>query len=73
MNGKGVHRIDDMIAPANVGAQLANGDYGRAVSEPFWGGLLARFRPAWEVLAGRAHAIEWPTSDDLNRALRRQS
>jgi hypothetical protein len=41
----------------------------RAVPCPFYDGLLARMRSAWEVVCGRAYPCAWPQAGDLERAL----
>lgn len=41
----------------------------RAVPEPFYDGLLARLRSAWEIVCGRAYPIKWPMPGELERAI----
>lgn len=67
-----IQRIGGMIAGKSVGAQLPDGSYGRAVPEPFHGGIIDRFHDALAVLLGSAYAIRWPTAKELNDALRRE-
>jgi hypothetical protein len=62
----GVHDINDVIAPSMVGVRLPDGQYGRAVPEPY---TANRVVAAWWVLTGRAYALQWPDAEALNRAL----
>lgn len=64
----GVHSIGSIIAPQHTSVQLKDGTWGRCVPEPYTANSI---RAAWEVLCGRAHAIKWPTHEELNEALRR--
>ena len=41
----------------------------RSVPEPFYDGLLARLRSAWEVVCGRAYPIKWPQPGELERSI----
>lgn len=43
--------------------------YVRAVPLPFYDGLLARMRSAWEVFTGGAYPVRWPKDGDLEKAL----
>ena len=66
MNGRGVKRLADMIGDKSCHAGLPDGRWVRSVPEPFYGMNL---QAAWEVLRGRAHAVEWPKAGDLEKAL----
>lgn len=37
---------------------------------PFYDGLLARMRAAWEIICGRAYPVVWPEAGELETALR---
>lgn len=41
----------------------------RAVPLPFYDGLFARLRSAWEVVCGRAYPCAWPEAGELEAAL----
>lgn len=43
--------------------------YVRAVPLPFYDGLLARLRSAWEIVCGRAYPMKWPEAGELEKAL----
>ena len=43
--------------------------YVRAVPMPFYDGLLARIRAAWEVVCRRAYPVAWPEAGELETAL----
>lgn len=72
-----IFQIGDMIGSpdcsTNVLVETPHGTYRdayvRAVPLPFYDGLLARFRSAWEVLCGRAVPVAWPSAGELERAL----
>jgi hypothetical protein len=66
MNGRYVYQLADLLGSKHCGAGLPDGRYVRAVSTPFFGGNI---HAAWEVLRGRAYAIEWPKPGDLEKAL----
>lgn len=42
--------------------------YVRAVPCPFYDGLIARIRSAWEVVCGRAYPCAWPKPGDFEQA-----
>jgi len=44
--------------------------YVRSVPMPFYDGLLARMRAAWEIICGRAYPVVWPEAGELETALR---
>lgn len=52
-----------------IGDEQITTSKGRAVPEPFYDGLLARLRSAWEIVCGRAYPVAWPESGDLEKAL----
>lgn len=60
-----IHRLGSMIGSRGVSTPL-----GRAVPLPFYDGFLGRLRDAWAVLRGRAFAVRWPVSGELEEALR---
>jgi hypothetical protein len=66
-----IFELRDMIAPPGCMTTRRGGPDGwvRAVPEPFYDGLWARLRSAWEVVAGRAYPCAWPQPGDLERAL----
>lgn len=61
-----IHRLGSMIGSGCVSTPM-----GRAVPLPFYEGVLGRLRDAWAVLRGRAFAVKWPVSGELEEALRR--
>lgn len=71
-----IFELGDMIASADCTAETIVERQGtryvkwvRAVPEPFYDGLFARIRSAWEIIRGRAFPILWPKAGDLERAL----
>lgn len=66
----GVHRLQDMVGPAEVtvGRPVPTYGYVRAVPEPYGSNLLQRIRAAWWVLTNRAEAVVWPESGDFEKA-----
>lgn len=68
-----IAKISDVIVPRDVGVQLDDGSYGRAVPLPFYDGLIARALAGWRVFRGQAVAFKWPTDEELNATLRRAS
>ena len=66
-----VFRLADMIGSKSVTAGLQDGQEVRATPEPFAGGIGCRLVAAWEVLTGKAVAVDWPEPGDLERALKR--
>lgn len=65
----GVHAVSSIYHP-QVSAGLPDGRVVAAVGEPYHGTLLERIRAAWWVVSGRAYAVVWPDSGDIERALR---
>ncbi|TRD03824.1 hypothetical protein FJV76_14410 [Mesorhizobium sp. WSM4303] len=61
----GVHSIAS-IYPANCSAGMPDGSYVRAVAEPY---TANRLQAAWWIMTGRAYALVWPESGDLENAL----
>jgi hypothetical protein len=64
--------LGDMIGSANcqvATARTGKLQYFRAVPIPFYDGLLARLRAAWEIVCGRAYPCRWPEAGDLEKAL----
>lgn len=59
-----VHSIFDIYSP-DVDAGCVDGRLLKAVAEPYTAG---RLRAAWWVLTGRAYAILWPHTGDLELA-----
>lgn len=41
----------------------------RAVPLPFYDGLFARIRAAWEIICGHAYPVKWPEPGDLELKL----
>lgn len=72
MTGRGVFRIRDCIGNVGVQAGLPDGRWVRAVPERF-DAPLTRHMSAWEVICGRAVAMEWPKPGDLENALKDRS
>lgn len=72
-----IFELGDMIGSANVQTQgrvytsenTFRVGWVRAVPEPFYDGLLARLRSAWEVVCGRAYPVRWPQAGELEKAL----
>lgn len=71
-----IFEIGDMIGAQDCAAETIVERQGtryvkwvRAVPLPFYDGLLARLRSAWEVVCGRAYPVRWPDAGDLERAL----
>lgn len=62
----GVHRLQDMIGSQAVTTGLPDGRWVRCVPEPYTGNC---WRAAWHVLTGRAFAVQWPKSGDLETIL----
>lgn len=65
-----IFELRDMIGSPDCQAGLPDGRYVRAVPEPFYDGLFARIRSAWEVICGRAYPIAWPEAGELEAALK---
>lgn len=66
-----VFRLADMIGSKSAAVGLPDGLEARAVPEQFAGGIGCRLVAAWEVVTGKAVAVDWPEPGDLERALRR--
>lgn len=64
-----IHRISNCIGGRGTSTGLPNGQWVRAVPEPYEGGLFDRFAGAWAVLTGRAYAFRWPDPGELESAL----
>lgn len=64
-----INRIEYVYSP-NCQAGLPDGRYVLAVCSPYWALGLDRFRAAWWVFTGRAHAFKWPEPGDLEYTLR---
>ena len=62
----GVHTLRDMLGSPSCQAGLPDGRYVRAIPEPFTGNRIVA---AWWVFTGRAHAVVWPKSGELEAAL----
>lgn len=69
MNGRGVFRIRDCIGNVGIQAGLPDGRWVRAVPEHY-DTPITRLRGAWEVICGRAVAMQWPEAGDLENALK---
>lgn len=61
----GVHTIHSVTQPGTQ-CEFAPGAWGPVVAEPYDGNRLVA---AWWVLTGRAYAMIWPTSGELNAAI----
>lgn len=66
MTSWGVHRLQDVVGSKHCQAGLPDGRWVRAIPEPY---TANRLKAAWEVFQGRAYALEWPKSGDLEKAL----
>lgn len=64
-------KLRDLIASGDTQTEV-NGHWVRAMSLPFYGGLLDRARDAWAVIRGKCFAIHWPQHGELEEALVRQ-
>jgi hypothetical protein len=65
-----IFELRDMIGSPDCSSGMPNGGYARAVPEPFYDGLYARIRSAWEVVCGRAYPTAWPKAGELEAALK---
>jgi hypothetical protein len=65
----GINRLANMIGGSDIQASRDGTRWYRAVPAPYIGSLHERARAAWWVLTGRAHAIVWPETGDLERAI----
>lgn len=71
-----IFEIGDMIGVASCSTSIRVERHGttyeahvRAVPLPFYDGILARLRSAWEIFCGRAYPVAWPQAGDLEKAL----
>lgn len=71
-----IFHLQDMIGTSDCQSEIrvkrsgtVYSAYVRAVPEPFYDGLLARFRAAWEIICGRAYPVAWPEAGELETAL----
>lgn len=68
-----IFEIRDMVGDSRCRASIrwpTGADaYVRAVPLPFYDGLFARLRAAWEIVAGRAYPVKWPKDGDIEKAL----
>jgi hypothetical protein len=71
-----IFELRDIIGPADCPSEIRverqgtiYHTYVRAVPMPFYDGLLARMRAAWEVICGRAYPLAWPEAGELETAL----
>jgi hypothetical protein len=53
-----------------IGSPDVTTEKGRAVPMPYKHGIIGRLKDATAVLKGNAHAIKWPESGDLEKALK---
>lgn len=60
----GINTIGSLYHP-DCSAGLPDGRWVAAVCEPCPPSLVERFRAAWWVFTGRAHAFVWPRAGDL--------
>jgi hypothetical protein len=72
-----IFQLRDMIGSADCQSEIRverqgtiYSGYVRAVPTPFYDGLWARFRSAWEIIRGRAYPVAWPDAGELENALR---
>ncbi len=65
----GINRLRDMIGTSDCGAAMPDGKYVRAVPEPYYTAGYERLRATWWVLTGKAHAVVWPKSGELEAVL----
>jgi hypothetical protein len=61
-----VYTIRDLVGHANAQSSTDGRRWSRAVPLPFYGGYLSA---AWAVLRGRAVAVRYPVSGELEQAL----
>lgn len=72
-----IFELGDMIGSKNCTTSVAVSDGRgggrfidvRAVPLPFYDGVLARLRAAWEIARGRAYPCAWPEPGELERVL----
>jgi hypothetical protein len=72
-----IFELRDMIGSPDCEAEIRVERQGtiyaawvRAVPEPFYDGLFARIRSAWEVVCGRAYPTAWPKAGELEAAMK---
>lgn len=65
----GVNTIGAMIAPQGIQSQHAELGWVRAVPVPYRKNFVETVRAAWWVLTGKAEAVIWPASGELEAAL----
>ena len=71
-----IFEIRDMIGSDDCASEIRVERQGtiyaawvRSVPLPFYDGLFARLRAAWEIVCGRAYPVAWPEAGDLEKAL----
>lgn len=71
-----IFEIRDLVGSANCQSEIRVVRQGtiysawvRSIPLPFYDGLFARLRAAWEIVCRRAYPIAWPEPGDLERAL----
>lgn len=66
-----IFHLRDLIPGDNVGVELEDGKWVRAMHLPFYGGVFDRARDAWAVLRGPEHAVavHWPVNGEYERAV----
>lgn len=71
-----IFELKDMIGPSECQSEIRverqgtiYQKYVRSVPLPFYDGLPARIRSAWEIICGRAYPIRWPKDGELESAL----
>lgn len=62
----GINTIGDMY-PFEVHTTTPEGRPVRAVAEHYHCNVIERVRAAWWVVTGRAQAVVWPVSGDLEK------
>jgi len=68
-----IYRFGDLIPIVDVSQKMENGQWVRAVSEPFRGGLFDRVRDALAVLrGGDIFAVRWPRPGEFEEAMSRE-
>jgi hypothetical protein len=66
-----IFELRDMIGDSSSQTGIrrnGNMQWVRAVPEPFYDGLFARVRAAWEIICGRAYPVAWPKPGEFEAA-----
>jgi hypothetical protein len=64
-----IFRIRDLLPSPNASTQIGTGQWVCAMHEPFYDGLIERFRNAWAVIKGDAVTVYWPKNGEFEQAM----